>query len=92
MVNLIHNKINQTNTTKIINSKPKDALIEQFQKVLVTENVTSTTILNPRFKKIYFKLFKSSVTLFKTPSEIPDKLKKPADQDIPRPPICLIGE
>lgn len=72
MVHLIHNKINQTNTTKIISSKLKDALIEQCQKVLVTENVTNTTILNPRFKKIYFK---SSVTLSKTPSEIPDKLK-----------------
>jgi len=59
MVHILKNKINQTNTTTAISSKLKVALIEQCQKHLGNiESVTSVTIatiLDPRFKKIYFQ-------------------------------------
>jgi len=92
MVHILKNKINQTNTTTAISSKLKVALIEQCQKRLGNiESVTSVaiaTILDPRFKKIYFQ---SSVALSKALKVKSDKLKKSADQDIPEPPPNLIG-
>lgn len=92
MVHILENKINQIKTTTIISQQLKEALIEQCHKRLGNiESVTNlaiATILDPRFKKIYFK---SSVALSKALSAISDTLKKPADHLKRLPTPCLIG-
>lgn len=88
MTHLLYNKINQTKTTTIISSKLKVALLEQCQKRFeCIESVTQVaiaTILDPRFKKIYFK---SSIALSRALSIISDTLKTSTDQveSIPQP-------
>ncbi|KAE9530593.1 hypothetical protein AGLY_011055, partial [Aphis glycines] len=90
MVHILQNKI-ITNKTTIISSKLKVGLIEQYQNCFSNiESVTSVgiaIIIDPRFKKIYFQL---SVALSKALRTVSDKLKKPADQDIPGPSPNLI--
>ncbi|KAL5237795.1 hypothetical protein ACI65C_005205 [Semiaphis heraclei] len=88
MAHLLYNKINLTKTTTIISSKLKVALLEQCQKrfefIESVTHVAIATILDPRFKKIYFKL---SIALSRALSVISDTLKTSTDQteSIPEP-------
>jgi len=88
MAHLLYNKINLTKTTTIISSKLKVALLEQCQKrfefIESVTHVAITTILDLRFKKIYFK---SSIALSRALSIISDTLKTSTDQveSIPEP-------
>jgi len=73
MVHILQNKIIQTNTTTIISSKLKVALIEQcrnrFGNIESVTSVGIAIILDPRFKKIYFQL---SVALSKALRTVSD--------------------
>lgn len=93
MVHILENKINETKTTTIISQQLKATLIEQchkrFGNIEGVTNLAIATILDPRFKKIYFK---SSLALSKTLSVISDILKKPADNFECLPTPDFIGE